>query len=50
MGTLGAFAALYPNTRLLLWFIFPVCMGIGSWIGAVGVERDDSCTPHRWNC
>ena len=24
MGTLGAFAALYPNAKLLLWFIFPV--------------------------
>ena len=33
MGTLGAFAALYPNARLLLWFIFPV----RAWVLVLGL-------------
>ena len=44
MGTLGAFAALYPNTFIVVVHLPGACMGIGSWIGAVGVERDD-CAP-----
>ena len=33
MGTLGAFAAIYPNARLLLWFIFPV----RAWVLVLGL-------------
>ncbi len=33
MGTLGAFAAFYPNARMLLWFIIPV----RAWVLVLGL-------------